>query len=139
MIVLDTYVVYEPVKPRPEQAVIEWLDKQLTDTLYLTATSLSELLVGIEMMPKGRRRQGVADDLNAMIERFFRPRILSSDRQAAMAYSPLIGRARATGVAVSVAATQIAAIAAVHGFALAPRDIALFAAMGARVINPWST
>ena len=119
--------------------MVEWLDNQSTETLYLTATSLSELLTGIEMMPKGRRRQALADDLDTLMQQFFGLRILPFDREAAVVYSRLVGRARAKGVTASVADAQIAAIAEVHGFLVATRDTAPFTAMGARIMNPWST
>jgi predicted nucleic acid-binding protein len=136
VIILDTNVISEPAKPRPDRAVIEWLDNQATETLYLTATSLSELLTGIEMMPKGRRRRALADDLDTLIEQFFGLRVLPFEREAAVVYSRLVGRARASGVTVSVADAQIAAIAEIHGFLLATRDTTPFAAMGTNMINP---
>ncbi len=116
---------------------MHWLDRQARETLYLTSTSLAELLVGVETMPVGRRRQGLAADLNSLLERFFGPRILPFEQQAAVVYAQLVSRARANGHVRSVADAQIAAIAEVHGFLLATRDVAPFAAAGVRLINPW--
>ena len=59
MIILDTNVVSEPMKPNGDPAVRAWLDRQVAETLYLTATSLSELLVGVELPPEGKRKQGL--------------------------------------------------------------------------------
>ncbi|MHB8456000.1 MAG: PIN domain-containing protein [Acidiferrobacterales bacterium] len=137
MIILDTNVVSEPMKPNGNPAVHAWLDQQAAETLYLTTTSLSELLVGIEMLPDGKRKEGLDVALSELVMRLFGSRILSFDQQAAMAYAPLIGRARAGGCLISVADGQIAAIAAVHGFSVATRDIAPFVAAGVPVINPW--
>ncbi len=137
MIVLDTNVVSEPTRLRPDPIVMHWLDRQARETLYLTSTSLAELLVGVETMPVGRRRQGLAADLNSLLERFFGPRILPFEQQAAVVYAQLVSRARANGHVRSVADAQIAAIAEVHGFLLATRDVAPFAAAGVRLINPW--
>ena len=139
MIILDTNVVSEPMKPRSNQAVIAWLDRQAADTLHLTATSLSELLVGIEMLPAGRRRRGLGEALQDLLERLFGTRFLAFDRDAAEAYATLVRRARSSGHAISVADAQIAAIASTHGWPVATRDTTPFSAVGVPVINPWQT
>ncbi|MBP9870985.1 MAG: PIN domain-containing protein, partial [Nitrosomonas sp.] len=107
------------------------------ETLYLTATSLSELLVGIEILPDGKRKEGLDAALRKLMERLFGARILSFDQQAAIAYAAIVGRARTNGRLISVADGQIAAIAAVHGFTIATRDTAPFVAAGVPIINPW--
>lgn len=137
MIVLDTNVVSEPMKPNGNPAVLAWLDRQAAETLYLTATSLSELLVGIEILPDGKRKAGLDTALSELLMNLFGSRILPFDQQAAMAYAPLVGRARAGGCLISVADGQIAAIAAAHKFTVATRDTAPFVAAGVPVINPW--
>ena len=137
MIVLDTNVVSEPMKPNGNPAVQVWLDQQVAETLYLTTTSLSELLVGIEILADGKRKEGLAAALNELLARLFGSRILPFDQQAAMAYAPLVGRARAGGRIISGADGQIAAIAVVHGYAIATRDTAPFVAVGVPIINPW--
>lgn len=137
MIILDTNVVSEPLKPNGNPAVEAWLDQQAAETLYLTTTSLSELLVGIEALPTGKRKKGLATALGELVLRLFEARILPFDQQAAIAYAPLVSRARAGGLSISVADGQIAAIAAVHGFAVATRDSKPFVATGIHVINPW--
>lgn len=137
MIVLDTNVVSEPMKPGGSAAVLAWLDRQVADTLYLTATSLAELLAGIQSLPEGKRKAGPDAALTELMAGLFGPRILPFDRKAALAYAPLVGRARAAGRAISVAHGQLAAIAAAHGFTVATRDAAPFLAAGVPVINPW--
>ena len=136
MILLDTNVVSEPMRHDSDPAVQAWLDRQTAETLYLTTTSLSELLLGIEILPNGRRKEGLSDALSELLARLFGSRILAFDTQAATAYAPLVGRARADGHAISVADGQIAAIAAVHGFMVATRDTSPFAAVGIPLINP---
>ena len=138
MIILDTNVVSEPMKPNGNPAVQAWLDQQTAETLYLTTTSLSELLVGIEFLPEGKRKEGLDAALNNLLEQLFGSRILPFDSQAARAYAPLIGRAKTNGCAISVADGQIAAIASVHGFTVATRDTAPFIATGVPIINPWA-
>jgi predicted nucleic acid-binding protein len=89
----------------------------LAETLYLTATSFSELLVGIEILPDGKHKQELSIALKELLIKLFGPRILPFDQQAAIAYAPLIGRAKLGGglQSISVAGGQIAAIASVHG------------------------
>jgi len=139
MIILDTNVVSEPMKIQGNPVVTAWLDRQAADTLYLTATSLSELLVGIEILPSGRRKEGLGEALTRLLGTLFGPRILAFDEPAAVAYAALVGRVRARGSAISVGDGQIAAIATVHGFTVATRDTAPFVSAGAPVINPWES
>ncbi len=138
MIILDTNVIAEPMKPRANAAVIAWLDGQIADALYLTATSLSELLAGIAFLPRGKRRDGLTAALTELLQRLFGQRVLPFDREAAVAYSTLVAHARSMGHSVSVADAQIAAIARVHGLTIATRDSAPFLAMGTSIIDPWS-
>ncbi len=136
MIILDTNVVSEPMKAHANPAVAAWLDRQAAETLYLTAVNLAELLVGVETMPAGKRSEGVGADLAALISRLFGARVLPFDEDAARTYASLVARARAKGVALSVADAQIAAIATSRGFAVATRDTAPFVAAGVPVIDP---
>jgi predicted nucleic acid-binding protein len=139
MIILDTCVVTEPMKSGADPAVAAWLDRQAAETLYVMATNLSELLLGIEVLPEGKRKSGLSTALRELLERLFGKRFLDFDREAAVVFSLLVSRARAKGFAISVADGQIAAIAAVHGFTVATRDTAPFLAAGVPVINPWES
>lgn len=137
MIVLDTNVVSEPMRLHGNPAVQAWLDRQVADTLYLTTTSLAELLVGVGILPDGKRKAGLAAGLNDLLTALFGGRILPFDQPAAETYARLIVHARANGRVISVADGQIAAIATTHGFSVATRDVTAFVASGVRVINPW--
>ncbi len=137
MIILDTNVVSEPIEPHGSPLVRDWLDRQVAETLYLTSTSLSELLVGIQLLPRGKRRDNLATTLSGLLDQLFGPRILPFDQRAAVAYAAIVARARTKGNAISVGDGQIAAIAEVHGFAIATRDVGPFRVVGARVLNPW--
>lgn len=139
MIVLDTNVVSEPMKPDADPAVLSWLDAQVAETLYLTATSLAELLIGIEVLPSGQRKAGLGAMLADLLANLFEGRILPFDHATAAAYAPLMASARFAGRTISLADGQIAAIATTHGFAVATRDTAPFMAMGVPIIDPWST
>jgi predicted nucleic acid-binding protein len=137
MIILDTNVVSEPMRPMGSAIVLAWLDRQMAETLYLTATSLSELLTGVETLPAGRRKDGMGDALGGLINKLFGPRILPFDREAAKAYAMIVCRARANGYVIAVADAQIAAIATVNGFTVATRDTGPFLAAGVPIRNPW--
>lgn len=138
MIILDPNVISEQLRPGASAMVDAWLDRQTVETLYLTATSLSELLVGIELLPAGKRRASLAAALSSLLEQMFADRILPFDDKAARAYAPMVKNARAAGRAISIGDGQIAAIAMVHGFAVATRDTAPFLAAGVQTINPWT-
>ena len=136
MIVLDTNVVSEPLRPVPDAKVLEWLDRQVAETLYITAISYAELLVGIEMLPDGKRKGGLGSAAAALLERLFGSRILPFDRTSAGEYARIYSRTKRTGP-ISISDAQIAAIAAVQGFSVATRDVGPFRAAGLAVINPW--
>lgn len=138
MILLDTNVVSEPMRQRPERRVQGWLDAQAVETLYLSTISLSELLLGIESLPIGKHRIALAAALGQQIVSLFEDRIIPFDIEAAEAYAKVVILARRSGYAISLADAQIAAIAAAHNLRIASRDEAPFHAAGLVVINPWT-
>jgi len=137
MIILDTNVISEPMKARADPAVAAWLDRQAAETLYLTTINLSEMLLGVELLPDGKRKRAMAAAMQELLAGLFGTRFLAFDREAAAVYALLVARATAKGSTVGVADGQIAAIAAVHGFTVATRDTAPFLAAGGPVVNPW--
>ena len=137
MILLDTNVISETMRAVPEPRVIAWLDAQAAETLYLSTISLAELLLGIAVLPDGRRKTQLELGLEDKAAALFGPRLLPFDTAAARAYADIISRARTAGRAIGVAGGQIAAIAAAGGLIVATRDTAPFEAAGVRVINPW--
>ena len=139
MIILDTNVISGPLKPLADPAVVRWLDAQDPETLYLTATNLSEILIGIALLPAGKRKRGMELAMHSLQTKLFEGRFLSFDREAALAFALLGSRVAAKGYSISVADCQIAAIAAVHGFTVATRDTAPFLAAGVQVVNPWES
>ena len=136
MIILDTNVVSEAMKPRPHPEVRTWLDDQVAETLYLTSVTLAELLFGIGALPTGRRKDALAQTLDGLLE-LFGDRVLAFDTDAARHYAELAVTARATGKGFPTPDGYIAAIAAAHGFTIATRDASPFQAVGLKVINPW--
>lgn len=138
MILLDTNVVSEPLRPTPSAHVIEWIDAQPIETLFLSAITVAELRAGITLLPVGKRRTDLHENLEKRVLPLFAGRILPFDMACTQAYAELIAKTRATGVAVITADAYIAAIAVANGFAVATRDTRPFEAAGAAVINPWS-
>jgi toxin FitB len=139
MIVLDTNVLSEPLKADADASVVRWMDRQDIDSLYITTINLVELLVGLEIMPCGRRRSTLQTRLAEVLDTFDDSRILPFDVPAARLFAVLVARARVAGSAISVADGQIAAIAAAKGFAVATRDAEPFIAAGVPIINPWDS
>jgi predicted nucleic acid-binding protein len=137
VIVLDTNVVSEPMKPDGDRRVEAWLDEQLAETLYITSISLSELFLGVELLPDGKRKKELGVALRELLETLFGDRVLPFELQAAIQYAASMSKARAAGRTISMADGQIAAIAAAHGFTVATRDTAPFVAAGVPVVNPW--
>jgi hypothetical protein len=137
VIVIDTNVISEPVKPRSDPAVDRWLDQQSRESLFLAVTSLTELRVGLETMPRGKRRTQLERALEEALSLYFGPRVLDVTQVVAERHGEIVARARSIGVAIGFADAQIAAIAKTHGYAVATRDVAVFEAAGVEVINPW--
>ena len=136
MIVLDTNVVSEAMKPEPHPAVRAWLNDQAAETLYLSSITLAELLFGIGALPAGKRKDMLAQALDGLIG-LFRDRVLPFDVDAARHYAELAVAAKTGGRGFPTPDGYIAAIAVSRGFIVASRDTAPFEAAGVSVINPW--
>jgi len=137
MIILDTNVISEPLRPTGDAAVLAWLDHQDIETLYLTTITIAELRFGIAALPSGKRRSRLEEDFENGILSLFIGRILAFDEAATITYARIRSKARSTGKAIGVTDAFIAAIAAHHEFAVATRDVSPFEVAGVRVINPW--
>jgi toxin FitB len=137
VILVDTNVVSEPLKPRRDPRVVAWLDRQPAETLFISTISLSEILFGIAALAAGRRRDRLVEAFESAVLRLFAGRVLSFDLEAARAYASLMSAARARGLSIPVVDGQIAAIAKANAFSVATRDEAPFRAAGLTVVNPW--
>lgn len=137
MILLDTNVVSEPLRPAPDARVVKWIDAQPLETLFLSAITVAELRAGVALLPAGRRRAGLLDNLEKRVLPLFAGRVLPFDMACTQAYAALTAKARAAGLAIATADGYIAAIAAANHFTVATRDTGPFVAAGAAVINPW--
>lgn len=136
MIVLDTNVVSEAMKPEPHPSVRAWLNNQAAATLYLSSVTLAELLFGIAALPAGKRKDMLAQALDGLMG-LFRDRVLPFDIDAARHYADLAVMAKNRGRGFPTPDGYIAAIAASRGFMVASRDTAPYEAVGVSVINPW--
>jgi len=137
MILLDTNVVSEPLRPTPEAHVVEWIDAQPLETLFLSAVTVAELRGGVALLPRGKRRTGLQESLEKRVLPLFAGRVLPFDLSCTRTYADLTSKARAAGLAIATADGYIAAIAAANGLAVASRDTTPFEAAGVAVINPW--
>jgi toxin FitB len=137
MILLDTNVVSEPLRPTPDLRVIAWIDAQPLETLFLSAITVAELRAGVAQLPAGKRRTALQDSLETRVLPLFVGRVLPFDLGCTRAYAELMAKARAVGLAIASADGYIAAIAAANGMAVATRDTGPFEAAGAAVFNPW--
>ncbi len=137
MILLDTNVISEPLRPVPDQNVIGWMDAQPLEALYLTAITVAELRAGVALLPVGKRQQSLSKSLETTVLPLFANRILPFDFSCSPAYAEMMAQSRGAGFSISAADGYISAIALTHGFAVATRDTNPFAAAGVDVINPW--
>lgn len=138
MILLDTNVISEPLRHAPDARVIEWIDAQPLETLFLPAITVAELRAGVALLPAGKRRNGLHENLERRVLPLFTGRVPAFDLACTQAYAELMAKTRATGATIATADGYIAAIAMANGFTVATRDTSPFEAAGVQVINPWS-
>jgi toxin FitB len=137
MIVLDTNVVSETLKPQPDATVLAWLDAQLAETLHLSSVTVAELLFGVAVLPAGKRRDRLAAAVDGLVG-LYQGRVLPFDFEAARAYAVLAATARARARGFPVPDGYIAATAASRNFIVASRDASAFEACGLQAIDPWT-
>lgn len=137
MIVLDTNILSELMRPSPEAKVLTWLEQQAGDALFTTAICRGEMLYGAHRLPAGRRR----DDMFQAIEEIFSTdmagRVLPYDEAAADAHAELAAKRCAVGRPGSQSDMMIAGIVRAHGAALATRNVRDFEDCGIVLVDPW--
>ncbi|MDE0160146.1 MAG: type II toxin-antitoxin system VapC family toxin [Acidimicrobiaceae bacterium] len=138
MIVLDTNVVSELMRPTPAPSVEEWVASRDGASLFLTAVAEAELRYGVLVMPAGHRRDVVSAALDAMLLEDFGGRVLPFDSAAANAYAAIAAARRAIGRPVCQSDAQIAAIARSRSMSVATRNIRDFEEMEVDLMNPWT-
>ena len=136
MIVLDTNVLSEPLKTEPAPKVVEWLDNQSADTLFITAVSRAKLRFGVLRLPNGKRKNALAAQIERVLD-LFKDRTLDFDVAAADRLAQIAADCEKNGKRALAPDAYIAACAAARGFAVATRNVGHFKHTGVRVINPW--
>ena len=140
MIILDTSVISETMRPKPNRGVLAWLDRQAPKNLFLTSISIAEMKYGADTIPKGRRRMALQAAVQSLVNDDFRGRILAFDQTAALLFGEPMASAKAQGFAVGQSDAMIASIVlAQKNCSIATRDTAPFEVMEVKVINPWKT
>ncbi|HEX3662425.1 MAG TPA: type II toxin-antitoxin system VapC family toxin [Acidobacteriaceae bacterium] len=137
MIVVDTNVLSEAMRERPDPAVAAWLQGQTALEAFTTAISKAEILYGIEILPQGRKRAALSRVADLIFFETLAGRVLGFDEAAAPHYAQIAAARKASGRAVKTADAQIAAIVRLHGATLATGNTRDFEGCGIRVVNPW--
>ncbi len=138
MILLDTNVLSELMRPKPDPVVTAWLDAQSVDDLHISSITVAEILYGVARMPDGKRKQALYDLALAMFEEDFAGNILPFDTDAAVHYADLVAASEARGKVADMADGQIAAIARLHGAQIATRNVRHFESFGVPLVDPWA-
>ena len=138
MILLDTNVVSAVTAPAPPRAVLQWLDEQPTDTLYLSSVTIAEIAYGIEVLPDEIRRRSLATRFDSFIAAGFEQRVLGFDPACAFEYARIMAHRRRIGRPMSVPDGQIAAIARHHRMVVATRNLRDFEECGLNLVNPFA-
>ena len=137
MILLDTNVISETLRERPDLVVSAWLDEQPEKELWTTSVVIAELLSGIELMPSGRKQKALREAVEEMIVEDFRGQILTFNLPAARLYGQIVASRQRMGRPIREMDAQIAAIARANDAILATRDVNDFAGCDLPVVNPW--
>jgi len=138
MIILDTNVLSETLRPTPSATVLEWMRSEPALALFTTAITEAELLYGIALLPDGRRRRSLQEVVVRIFAEDLADRVLPFDRAAAHEFADIAASRRRAGRPISEADARIAAIARSRGAALATRNVEDFVGCGLELINPWA-
>jgi predicted nucleic acid-binding protein len=138
MILLDTNVISEIMRPRPDPVVTTWVQSLPRREFWTSSVVVAELLSGIDLMPPGRRQEGLREAVEGMIAEDFHGQILSFDLAAARHFAQILTARQHMGRPINEMDAQIAATARVYGATLATRNIKHFLACDLDLFNPWS-
>jgi predicted nucleic acid-binding protein len=135
---LDTNVLSELLRKAPEPTVLGWFANQPVETLFVSAVTQAEMMLGARLLPAGKRRAALESAIQAMFDEDFARRILPFDSAAVPAYIDIVSTRRAAGRPISQFDAQIGAIARQSGSKLATRNVADFEGCGLALVNPWT-
>lgn len=137
MYILDTNVLSELIKAKPEPIVLSWVQQQQPAQLYATAITVAEMLRGVASLPSGKKKQALHQAVNDMFNEDFQQRILSFNHHAAAHYAAWVQQRQQAGRPVSQSDAQIAGIVLSAEATLVTRNSKDFAGLNAGLINPW--
>ena len=137
MIVIDTNVLSALMREVPEQVVVDWLDRQAAQSIWITSITLFETRLGLALLPKGKRRNALETAFENLLVEDLERRVLDFDELAAEAAAELAARRQRVGQPIDVRDTQIAGIVVARRAELATRNVKHFSDLGVEVINPW--
>jgi len=138
MIVLDTNVISELMRATPAAAVVRWANARPPTSLYITSVTQAEILHGIQLLPRGKRRDAIAAAAAAVFEQDFAGRVLPFGSDAAVAHADIAASRRRAGRPITAFDAQLAAITRAHGADLATRNVADFDGCGVKLLDPWT-
>jgi predicted nucleic acid-binding protein len=137
VIILDTNVLSALMRTAPEAVVVQWLDRQPAESIWITSITLFEARLGLALLPRSRRRQALEAAFGRLLEEDLANRVLDFDSAAATEAASLAAARQKTGRPVDMRDTQIASIALVRHAALATRNVKHFQNLNVPVIDPW--
>ncbi len=139
MIVLDTNVLSALMREVPDRPVVEWLDRQAAESIWITSIIVFEARLGLALLPKGKRRQTLESAFNSLMAEDLEGRVLDFDHSAAEAAAQLAAERQRNGQTIDIRDMQIAGIVIARRAELATRNVRHFSDVGIDVINPWDT
>jgi toxin FitB len=138
MILLDTNVISALMTAKPDAAVVNWMDLQPRDSIWITSITLMELRFGLESMPAGKKREALSGKLGILLSHKIDRRVAPFDATAAEQTARLMAERIQVGRVVELRDTMIAGIALSCNASLATRNVAHFRELANRLINPWT-
>jgi predicted nucleic acid-binding protein len=138
MLLLDTNILSEIMRPEPDRKVADWIVRQPSDELFTAAICQAEILSGLAITPAGRRRAQLEQAARAMFDDDFEGRILPFDTEAASSFAELFTARRKAGRPGGTIDLMLTAIARVRGASVVTRTVAHFKGAGVAIVNPWN-
>jgi len=136
-LLLDTNVLSEVTKPRPDERVLEWLDQLDEDRAFISVVSIAEIRRGVALMDGGRKRDALAEWLSHDLPQRFEGRVMPVQEPVALAWGDLMALAKRNGLGLTSMDGLIAATAVAHDLVLATRNTKDFEGLGVEILNPW--
>jgi predicted nucleic acid-binding protein len=137
LIVLDTNVLSALMRAAPERSVVDWLDRQPAESIWITSITVFEARLGLALLPAGQRRRALEVAFERLLNDDLEGRVLDFDRPAADAAAQLAAVRQRKGRAVEIRDTQIAGIVQARRARLATRNTKHFSDLSVEVVNPW--